>query len=262
MRLASTIIQSPPAVMPTRLFLALAGALLLLRLPAVVQPMGADQGLYAYVGDRILAGELPYRDAWDQKPPAIHFTYAAMRAIWRGDAGVGSGGRPCRGCRRVAPLPVGRNDGIGGGRRGQRTRCSCCCPTRRSRGWGGSGSAPSAKPSSGLRWLAHSSCSLSVGAVGAPQQASSQASCSERRSSSSTTPASTWPLAWRRRGCGGGSRGGTCSACPPASPSRSSPCWRSSRAVARCATCTTRRSRTTSSIPAKRMRGLARRSGT
>jgi hypothetical protein len=75
--------------MHTRLFLALAGALLLLRLPAVVQPMGADQGLYAYVGERILAGELPYRDAWDQKPPAIHYTYAVMRAIWPGDAAVG-----------------------------------------------------------------------------------------------------------------------------------------------------------------------------
>jgi hypothetical protein len=75
--------------MHTRLFLALAGALLLLRLPAVVQPMGADQGLYAYVGERILAGDLPYRDAWDQKPPAIHYTYAVMRAIWAGDAAVG-----------------------------------------------------------------------------------------------------------------------------------------------------------------------------
>ena len=59
-------------------FLALAA----LRLPAVVQPAGGDQGLYAYVGQRILAGELPYRDAWDQKPPAIHFAYAAMQAVW------------------------------------------------------------------------------------------------------------------------------------------------------------------------------------
>jgi 4-amino-4-deoxy-L-arabinose transferase-like glycosyltransferase len=75
--------------MHTRLFLALAGALLLLRLPALMQPMGADQGLYAYVGERILAGDLPYRDAWDQKPPAIHYTYAVMRAIWPGDAAVG-----------------------------------------------------------------------------------------------------------------------------------------------------------------------------
>ena len=75
--------------MQTRLFLALACALLLLRLPAVVQPMGADQGLYAYVSERILAGDLPYRDAWDQKPPAIHFTYALMRAVGHADAAVG-----------------------------------------------------------------------------------------------------------------------------------------------------------------------------
>ena len=68
--------------MHTRLFLALAGALLLLRLPSVVQPMGADQGLYAYVGERILARRSAYRDAWDQKPPAIHYTYALMRGVW------------------------------------------------------------------------------------------------------------------------------------------------------------------------------------
>lgn len=72
----------------TRMCLALAGALLIARLPSLVQPMGADQSLYAYVGDRILHGELPYRDAWDQKPPAIHYTYAAMRAVWPHDAVV------------------------------------------------------------------------------------------------------------------------------------------------------------------------------
>ena len=74
--------------MNKRLFLALACALLIVRLPSLVQPMGADQGLYAYVGDRILAGELPYRDAWDQKPPAIHYTYAALRALWPSEAAV------------------------------------------------------------------------------------------------------------------------------------------------------------------------------
>jgi hypothetical protein len=67
--------------MPARVFLALACALLILRLPSLVQPMGADQGLYAYVGERILDGELPYRDAWDQKPPAIHYTYALLSAV-------------------------------------------------------------------------------------------------------------------------------------------------------------------------------------
>jgi hypothetical protein len=70
-----------------RLFvLASAALLIVLRLPSLVQPMGADQALYAYVGDRIAAGGLPYRDAWDQKPPAIHFLYAGLRALWHGDA--------------------------------------------------------------------------------------------------------------------------------------------------------------------------------
>ena len=74
--------------MTNRVLLALACVLLVVRLPSLVQPMGADEGLYAYVGERILDGRLPYRDAWDQKPPAIHFTYALMRAILPRDAAV------------------------------------------------------------------------------------------------------------------------------------------------------------------------------
>jgi hypothetical protein len=67
--------------MSTRLFLALAGALLIVRLPSLAQPMGPDQGLYAYVGERIRHGELAYRDAWDQKPPGIHYVYAGLRTL-------------------------------------------------------------------------------------------------------------------------------------------------------------------------------------
>ena len=74
--------------MPTRLLLALVGALLIVRLPSLVQPMGADQGLYAYVGERIRHGELAYRDAWDQKPPGIHYVYAALGGISARDAVV------------------------------------------------------------------------------------------------------------------------------------------------------------------------------
>lgn len=74
--------------MPTRLLLAIAGALILLRVPSLAQPMGPDQGLYAYVGERILHGELAYRDAWDQKPPGIHYVYAALRVISRHDVMV------------------------------------------------------------------------------------------------------------------------------------------------------------------------------
>jgi hypothetical protein len=74
--------------MTNRVLLALTCVLLVVRLPSLVQPMGADEGLYAYVGERILAGGLPYRDAWDQKPPAIHVTYAIMRAVLPRDAAV------------------------------------------------------------------------------------------------------------------------------------------------------------------------------
>jgi len=65
----------------TGLWLLLA-LLLLLRVPSIVQPAGGDQGLYAYEGRRILAGDVLYRDAWDQKPPAIAFLYAALVGIW------------------------------------------------------------------------------------------------------------------------------------------------------------------------------------
>ena len=74
--------------MNPRLFLALACVLVAVRVPSLAQPMGADQALYAYVGERILEGGLPYRDAWDQKPPAVHLAYAAMRALWPADAVV------------------------------------------------------------------------------------------------------------------------------------------------------------------------------
>lgn len=43
--------------------------------------MGPDQALYSYVGERILHGDLAYRDAWDQKPPGIHYVYAGLRAV-------------------------------------------------------------------------------------------------------------------------------------------------------------------------------------
>src|SRR3954452_155087 len=74
--------------MSTRLLLALIAALLIVRLPSLVQPMGPDQGLYAYVGERILHGDLAYRDAWDQKPPGIHYLYAALRATSHSDVTV------------------------------------------------------------------------------------------------------------------------------------------------------------------------------
>jgi hypothetical protein len=59
--------------------------LLAARLPSLVEPAGADQSLYAYVGQRVNAGDVAYRDAWDQKPPVIHFIYAGLWRVWPHD---------------------------------------------------------------------------------------------------------------------------------------------------------------------------------
>jgi len=61
---------------------ALVIGLLLLRLPALVQPPGGDQSLYVYSGQRVLAGGVPYQATWDQKPPAIFYVYAALWWLW------------------------------------------------------------------------------------------------------------------------------------------------------------------------------------
>ena len=137
-----------------------AAALLLLRLPSLVQPMGADQSLYAYVGDRIRAGGLPYRDAWDQKPPAIHFLYAGLRARVAGRRRrrrCRSASRPA--LRRAAAVSA-RRDARSGRRRATPRRCSsCCCRTRRSPGSAASGCARSARRSSPSRSPARCCCS-------------------------------------------------------------------------------------------------------
>jgi hypothetical protein len=71
-----------------RLFPVLLLALIAVRVPSIAQPAGSDQGLYAYVGQAIARGEVPYRDAWDQKPPAVHYAYALMYAAWPHDSVV------------------------------------------------------------------------------------------------------------------------------------------------------------------------------
>jgi hypothetical protein len=69
-----------------RLARSLAGALLavlvalLLRAPIAAIPFERDEGVYAYVGWRGLEGEWPYRDVFDQKPPAIFAAYALLVA--------------------------------------------------------------------------------------------------------------------------------------------------------------------------------------
>ncbi len=50
---------------------------------------GRDQGIYAMVARTVLAGGMPYRDAWDFKPPGVFLVYAASRALLgSGQAGI------------------------------------------------------------------------------------------------------------------------------------------------------------------------------
>ena len=43
--------------------------------------MGQDQGLYQRRGRLILHGGVPYRDAWDPKPPGVFYIHAALLAL-------------------------------------------------------------------------------------------------------------------------------------------------------------------------------------
>lgn len=45
-------------------------------------PFGRDQGVFAWVGDVILRGGMPYRDAWEVKGPATHYTYALAQLVF------------------------------------------------------------------------------------------------------------------------------------------------------------------------------------
>jgi hypothetical protein len=44
--------------------------------PTILLPLARDQGVFAYGGQVILDGGLPYRDFIDQKGPATHYTFA------------------------------------------------------------------------------------------------------------------------------------------------------------------------------------------
>jgi len=49
---------------------------LLFAYPFIFIPFGNDQGIFAYIGTIINKGGMPYRDAWDLKPPVIYYLYS------------------------------------------------------------------------------------------------------------------------------------------------------------------------------------------
>lgn len=68
---------------PDRAVPLLAAALLALVLlaPTLEFPYGRDQATFAWVGHTISRGGMPYRDAWEVKPPGIYLAYAAVARV-------------------------------------------------------------------------------------------------------------------------------------------------------------------------------------
>ncbi len=53
-----------------------------LQLAPTVIDQGRDSGIFAYTGQVIYEGGLPYRDAWDNKPPGVYYINALAFAIF------------------------------------------------------------------------------------------------------------------------------------------------------------------------------------
>src|SRR6266571_2267539 len=67
-----------------REILILGGILLLLvilRLVFLHEPFERDEGTYAYIGQEILRGAIPYRDMIEIKPPGVMYLYAAIVSL-------------------------------------------------------------------------------------------------------------------------------------------------------------------------------------
>ncbi len=62
-------------------WLVVAALACVLRAPVAALPFERDEGEYAYIAQRWLAGDVPYRDAFDQKPPGAFLFYAAAFAV-------------------------------------------------------------------------------------------------------------------------------------------------------------------------------------
>jgi len=57
-------------------------AFVALRAPLVSLPLERDEGEYAYIAWRMEQGDVPYRDAFDQKPPGIFVAYRLAFALF------------------------------------------------------------------------------------------------------------------------------------------------------------------------------------
>lgn len=69
--------------MADRILIALLGIVSSLALLQILlMGFGRDQGIYAVVADAVLSGGMPYRDAWDFKPPGIYLVYILAQGLF------------------------------------------------------------------------------------------------------------------------------------------------------------------------------------
>lgn len=109
--------EQPPRPSRTWSWTLLLVLLLALRLPSLAEPAGGDQQLYTYVAQRVLAGDVPYRDVFEQKPPAVFFVYAALRRVWPNESAVAAGDLIAAGLVAWLLVVMGRR--LFGGRTGE-----------------------------------------------------------------------------------------------------------------------------------------------
>ncbi len=70
------------------ILIAAAIAFAALRAPFLSLPLDRDEGGYAYIAWRMLEGEAPYRDIFDQKPPGIYVAYLGAFVLFGRSAGA------------------------------------------------------------------------------------------------------------------------------------------------------------------------------
>lgn len=78
-----SIAPGPLGAAPDRALVAACVAVILFSMGMILTyGYGRDQGIYAMVARTILDGGMPYRDAWDFKPPGIFLIYALARGLF------------------------------------------------------------------------------------------------------------------------------------------------------------------------------------
>ena len=81
-RLAGYVAEGRPKKIGRTGWIVFAAVLLLGALPSLWAPFDGDQALFFVTGQKILAGDVLYRDVVDLKPPLIYFIYAGAIALF------------------------------------------------------------------------------------------------------------------------------------------------------------------------------------